>query len=83
MELYYHELKKILPHAYPFLMIDRVVEIKKGKSLVALKNITANEWWCEGWGAGWGKVLGCAHFHRTEKEELKRLLSNGRGCLRI
>ena len=56
----YVQLKKILPHAYPFLMIDRVVEIKKGKSLVALKNITANEWWCEGWEAGWGKVLGWA-----------------------
>jgi len=38
------QLKKILPHAYPFLLIDRVIEVKKGKSLVAIKNITANEW---------------------------------------
>ena len=33
-----------MPHAYPFLLLDRVVEVKKGESLVAVKNITANEW---------------------------------------
>ena len=44
MELNYNELKNILPHAYPFLLLDRVVEVKKGESLVAVKNITANEW---------------------------------------
>ena len=38
------DLTRILPQAYPFLMIDKVIEIKKGKSLVAVKNITGNEW---------------------------------------
>jgi 3-hydroxyacyl-[acyl-carrier-protein] dehydratase len=38
------ELFKILPHAYPFLMIDRITEIKEGESLTAVKNITGNEW---------------------------------------
>jgi 3-hydroxyacyl-[acyl-carrier-protein] dehydratase len=38
------ELLKILPHAYPFLMIDEVLDIKVGESLVAVKNLTANEW---------------------------------------
>jgi 3-hydroxyacyl-[acyl-carrier-protein] dehydratase len=38
------ELFQILPHAYPFLMIDEVMDIKVGESLVAVKNITANEW---------------------------------------
>ena len=37
-------IKEILPQAYPFLMIDRVVEFKKGESLTAVKNITADEW---------------------------------------
>ena len=37
-------IKKILPQAYPFLLIDRVEEFKAGESLVAIKNITANEW---------------------------------------
>jgi 3-hydroxyacyl-[acyl-carrier-protein] dehydratase len=34
----------ILPQGYPFVMIDEVVDIKIGESLVAIKNITANEW---------------------------------------
>ena len=38
------ELVRILPQAYPFLMIDKVIEVKKGESLVAIKNITGNEW---------------------------------------
>ena len=37
------EIKKLLPHRYPFLLVDRVVEIEKGKRILAYKNITANE----------------------------------------
>ena len=33
----------ILPHRYPFLLVDRVVEISAGKRIVALKNVTINE----------------------------------------
>jgi len=33
----------MLPHRYPFLLIDRVLELDEGKSLVALKNVTYNE----------------------------------------
>ncbi len=33
----------MLPHRYPFLLIDRVLEYKEGKSLVAIKNVTYNE----------------------------------------
>jgi 3-hydroxyacyl-[acyl-carrier-protein] dehydratase len=39
-----NQLRKILPQAYPFMLIDRVIDFKKGESLVAIKNITANEW---------------------------------------
>ncbi|MBX3709813.1 MAG: 3-hydroxyacyl-ACP dehydratase FabZ [Gammaproteobacteria bacterium] len=38
-----HEILKFLPHRYPFLLIDRVIEITPGESLVALKNVTMNE----------------------------------------
>jgi len=38
-----HEILKRLPHRYPFLLVDRVVEIERGKSLTALKNVTMNE----------------------------------------
>jgi len=37
------EILKHLPHRYPFLLIDRVVEIKEGVSIIALKNVTVNE----------------------------------------
>ena len=33
----------ILPHRYPFLLVDRVIELDHGKRLVALKNVTINE----------------------------------------
>ncbi len=38
-----HEIMKLLPHRYPFLLIDRVLEYKEGEHLVALKNVTINE----------------------------------------
>lgn len=37
------EVKNYLPHRYPFLLIDRVVELVEGESIVAFKNITTNE----------------------------------------
>ena len=36
-------IQKILPHRYPFLLIDRVVELVRRKQIVAIKNVTANE----------------------------------------
>ena len=38
-----HQILGILPHRYPFLLIDRVVEIDRKKRIVALKNVTINE----------------------------------------
>ncbi len=43
-QLTHDDLMRILPQTYPFLMIDRIIEFKKGESLVAVKNITGNEW---------------------------------------
>lgn len=37
------EIKKWLPHRYPFLLVDRVVDLKIGESIVAYKNISVNE----------------------------------------
>ncbi|MBA7631697.1 3-hydroxyacyl-[acyl-carrier-protein] dehydratase FabZ [subsurface metagenome] len=42
------KILKILPHRYPFLLIDRVVEMEKGKSIVAIKNVTYNEHFFQG-----------------------------------
>ncbi|ADH59987.1 beta-hydroxyacyl-(acyl-carrier-protein) dehydratase FabZ [Thermoanaerobacter mathranii subsp. mathranii str. A3] len=37
------DIKKILPHRYPFLLVDRIIEIEEGKKAVGIKNVTANE----------------------------------------
>jgi 3-hydroxyacyl-[acyl-carrier-protein] dehydratase/UDP-3-O-[3-hydroxymyristoyl] N-acetylglucosamine deacetylase/3-hydroxyacyl-[acyl-carrier-protein] dehydratase len=37
------KIQGMLPHRYPFLLVDRVLELKKGKSIIALKNVTCNE----------------------------------------
>ena len=37
------EVLELLPHRYPFLMIDRILELEPGKRIVALKNVTFNE----------------------------------------
>jgi 3-hydroxyacyl-[acyl-carrier-protein] dehydratase len=38
-----HEIIELLPHRYPFLLIDRVLAMEPDKSIVALKNVTINE----------------------------------------
>src|ERR1700680_349618 len=38
-----HDILKILPHRYPLLLIDRVLELKRKKRIVAIKNVTINE----------------------------------------
>jgi 3-hydroxyacyl-[acyl-carrier-protein] dehydratase len=38
-----HAILKQLPHRYPFLLVDRVLELEKGKRIKALKNVTINE----------------------------------------
>ncbi len=38
-----NKIKKILPHRYPFLLVDRVIDFKSGEYLIALKNVTVNE----------------------------------------
>ncbi|WGL16593.1 3-hydroxyacyl-ACP dehydratase FabZ [Microbulbifer bruguierae] len=37
------EIRQYLPHRYPFLLVDRVVELEKGKSITGYKNISINE----------------------------------------
>jgi beta-hydroxyacyl-ACP dehydratase FabZ len=39
---------KLLPHRYPFLLVDRVVEFEAGKKIVGIKNVTANEGFFQG-----------------------------------
>jgi beta-hydroxyacyl-ACP dehydratase FabZ len=38
-----NEIQDVLPHRYPFLLVDRILEIELGKRVVGLKNVTINE----------------------------------------
>ncbi len=38
-----HQILKLLPHRYPILLVDRVLEIEKGKRIKAMKNVSINE----------------------------------------
>lgn len=48
MELGISEILKTLPHRYPFLLVDRIVEFEPGKRIVGLKNVTFNEEFFQG-----------------------------------
>jgi 3-hydroxyacyl-[acyl-carrier-protein] dehydratase len=43
LELDISKVMELLPHRYPFLLVDRVIEIEQGRSLSAIKNVTINE----------------------------------------
>ena len=47
-EMMIEEIREYLPHRYPFLLVDRVVELNLGESIVAYKNITVNEEFFQG-----------------------------------
>ncbi len=42
------EIQQVLPHRYPFLLVDRVVECDFQTRIVAIKNLTGNEWFFQG-----------------------------------
>lgn len=37
------QIKEIIPHRYPFLLVDRITEVEEGKRAAGYKNVTANE----------------------------------------
>ena len=43
MQISFEEVKALVPQKFPFLMVDRVLELEKNKRVVAIKNITGNE----------------------------------------
>lgn len=38
-----NEIRSIIPHRYPFLLVDRILEVEEGKRAVGIKNVSANE----------------------------------------
>ena len=43
-----NEIREILPHRYPFLLVDRVTEVVEGKSIKGYKNVTINDQFFQG-----------------------------------
>ena len=43
LPLYHEDIIKILPHRYPFLLVDRITELELGKRVVGIKNVSINE----------------------------------------
>lgn len=43
MQLDFEEIKKLIPQRFPFIMIDRIIELEPGKHAVAIKNVTGND----------------------------------------
>ena len=37
------QIREVIPHRYPFLLVDRILEVEEGKRAVGIKNVTANE----------------------------------------
>ncbi|WNS75247.1 3-hydroxyacyl-ACP dehydratase FabZ [Bacillus sp. DTU_2020_1000418_1_SI_GHA_SEK_038] len=38
-----NQIKEIIPHRYPFLLVDRILEVEEGQKAIGIKNVTANE----------------------------------------
>jgi 3-hydroxyacyl-[acyl-carrier-protein] dehydratase len=50
------DIQSILPHRYPFLLVDRIVEVEPGKRGIGIKNLTGKEW-CLNGGSAYPPVL--------------------------
>ena len=42
-----NQIKDSIPHRFPFLLVDRILEVEKGKRAVGIKNVTVNDFYCQ------------------------------------
>ncbi len=85
MELDILEIQKIIPHRFPFLLIDRVIDLRPNEQLVAIKNVSVNENFFTGHFPG-EKVMpgvliieamaqaGCIYFYHSKNMQGKDLI---------
>lgn len=52
------DIQKIIPHRYPFLLVDRILSVDPGKSAAGVKNVSANEWFFAGHFPGYAVMPG-------------------------
>ncbi len=85
MELNISEIQKIIPHRFPFFLIDKVVDLQPNKKLIAIKNVSVNEQFFVGHFPG-EKVMpgvliieamaqaGCIYFYYSKNMQGKDLI---------
>ena len=85
MELDIREIQKIIPHRFPFLLIDKVIDLRPNEKLIAIKNVTVNEHFFVGHFPG-EKVMpgvliieamaqaGCVYFYYSKNMQGKDLI---------
>ena len=85
MELDIREIQKIIPHRFPFLLIDKVVDLRPNEKLIAIKNVSVNEHFFVGHFPG-EKVMpgvliieaiaqaGCIYFYYSKNMQGKDLI---------
>ena len=62
-----NQIMSILPHRYPFLLVDRVIEIERKKRIVAIKNVTINEPFFQGHFPGFPIMPGYSSSRRSRR----------------
>ena len=78
-----NDILKILPHRYPMLLIDRILEIEPGKRIVGLKNVTANEQFFQGHFPGAPLMPGVLMMEALAQASTVLLLEQQPGGLRV
>src|SRR5690606_21694518 len=67
MELDIQEIKAIIPHRFPFLLVDRITELEEGRRVVGIKNVTANEPYFNGHFPDYPSCPVCSSWKRWRK----------------
>ena len=93
-QLDFEAVKRIIPQRFPFLMLDRILEVRPGVSAVGLKNLTGNEWFYQGHfpkravtpGAMINEAIaqtGIVLFHCSRDEDAERDVTYLLGAIRM